>query len=146
LVVDLCVSRNVDPAVTAVAGVRLVDLAGLRLAGAVEDDSVTRDVARAEDIVDAEADRYLRWLAGRAAAASVRRLRADVDARTREHVDHATRGLPDEIRPLVADRVRRVVLQLAHGPTVRLLAAAEEGDDRIVEAMAAVFAEVATAQ
>jgi glutamyl-tRNA reductase len=46
LVIDLCVPRNVDPSVRARSGVRLLDLADLRMTGAVENEAVTRDVAR----------------------------------------------------------------------------------------------------
>jgi len=140
LVVDLCVPRNVDPDVRGVDGVRLVDLADLRTAGNADGDRLTRDVERAEEIVDDALDRYLRWLAGRSAAASVRRLRADVETCTRTQVEHATRGIPEELRPAVEDGIRRVVRQLAHGPTRRLLQAAEAGDEELVAVLAGVFA------
>ncbi len=67
------------------------------------------------------------------------RLRADVEAYAQSQVDQATRGVPDDLRPLIEERVRRAVHQLAHGPTKRLLKAAEEGDDRLVEVLAGLF-------
>lgn len=141
LVVDLCVPRNVDPAVRELDGVRLVDLGDLRLAGAVESEAMTRDVAHAEQIVDAELERYLRWLAGRSAAVSVRRLRADIAAFEISQVEHATRGIPEDLRPLVEERVRGAVRRLAHGPTRRLLDAPDAGDDELVEVLAGIFAQ-----
>ncbi len=140
LVIDLCMPRNVAPAVGLVPGVTLVDLAHLRAAGAIDDGAVLHDLARAEEIVEGELNRYFRWVAGRSAAVSVSRLRADVEAYARSQVDHATRGVPDDLRPLIEERVRRAVHQLAHGPTKRLLRAAEEGDDRLVEVLAGLFA------
>lgn len=140
LVIDLCVPRNVDPGVGAVDGIRLVDLADLRSTGGVPDETVTRDVARAEQVVETELERFMRWLGARSVAASVRRLRDDVDACARTQVELATRGAPEALRPLLEDTVRRSVRQLAHGPTKRLLRAAAEGDDELVQVLAGLFA------
>lgn len=140
LVIDLCVPRNVDPEVGALDGVRLVDLTGLRSAGGMENEALTRDVARAEEIVDLELERLMRWLAGRSAAESMRRLRADVETCARSQIEHGARGVPEEFRPLIEDTVRRAVQQLAHGPTKRLLEAAGDGDDQLVDVIAGLFA------
>ena len=146
LVIDLCVPRNVDSAVRDSSGVKLVDLADLRATGAVESEAVTRDVVRAEQIVEEELDRFLRWRTGRSAAASVRRLRADVEACVRSQVEPTTLGIPEDLRPVLEERVRRAVQRLAHGPTKRLLEAAEAGDDALVEALAGLFAAPSTQQ
>jgi glutamyl-tRNA reductase len=140
LVLDLCVPRNVDPDVGILAGARLVDLDELRALGAPGSEAISRDVARAEQIVGEELERYLRWLAGRTAATSVRQLRADLDRCTRSQVEQATRDVPEELRPLLEDGIRRVVSRLAHGPTRRLLEAAEAGDDDLVAVLAGLFA------
>jgi glutamyl-tRNA reductase len=140
LVLDLCVPRNVDPDVGGLTGARLVDLEELRALGAPGSEAISQDVARAEQIVGEELDRYLRWLAGRAAATSVRQLRADLDRCTRTHVEQAARDVPEEFRPLLEDGIRRVVRRLAHGPTKRLLEAAEAGDDDLVAVIAGLFA------
>ena len=136
--------RNVDPAVRDLPGVRLLDLADLRATGTpatdAATDAVTTDLATADQLITDELDRYQRWLAGRAAAGSIRRLRADLDALADTHADQATRGLPAELRPLVHDQVHRAVRRLAHGPTKRLLQAAEAGDDQLVELLAGLFA------
>ncbi|NUS50895.1 MAG: hypothetical protein HOQ22_07625, partial [Nocardioidaceae bacterium] len=132
LVLDLCVPRNVDPDVRAVGGVRLLDLADLRSARTVPDEAVTRDVAVAEQVVAEELARYAQWLARRTAASSVQRLRTDVEACVRSQVE--------ETVSLSEDAVRRVVQQVAHGPTRRLLEAAEAGDERLVDVLAGLFA------
>jgi glutamyl-tRNA reductase len=139
LVVDLCVPRNVDPGVRTVPGVRLLDLTDLRAAGGHTSDLVTSDLARADRIVEEELERYLRWLAGRSAADSVRRLREEIDACISGEMDRVSRSLPEELRPLVADGVRRSVNRLAHGPTRRLLEAAEAGNDELAVLLASIF-------
>ena len=140
LIIDLCLPRNVDPAVRTVAGVRLMDLDDMRLAGAPGSEGVTEDFVRANEIVDRELARYLRWLAGRSAAGAVRRLRADVDSWATSQARQASLGYPDQVRPAIEEGVRRAVRRLAHAPTKRLLEAAEAGDERLVEVLAGVFA------
>jgi glutamyl-tRNA reductase len=97
-------------------------------------------VARAEEIVQEELARYLRWLAGRTAAVPVRRLRADLDRCARDQVEQVARDLPADLRPLLEEEVTRIVHRLAHGPTKRLLEAAEAGDDDLVAVIAGLFA------
>jgi glutamyl-tRNA reductase len=89
----------------------------------------------AEQIIVEEVDRYLRWLAGRSAVAALRRLRAGVEARTARLVEEAMRGTAESMRPLVEDRVRREMRQLAHAPTRALLEAAAAGNAALVEAL-----------
>jgi glutamyl-tRNA reductase len=139
LVLDLCVPRNVHPAVRDVPGVRLLDLADLRAMSAVENEHLTRDVARADQVVADELDRYHHWSARRSAAASVQKLRADLEACVRTHTLEATRGVPEDLRPVVAESIRRGLHQLAHGPTRRLMEAAEAGDERLVEILGGIF-------
>jgi glutamyl-tRNA reductase len=139
LVVDLCVPRNVDPGVRTVRGVRLLDLTDLRAAEGDTSDPVTSDLARADRIVEEELERYLRWLAGRSAAGSIRRLREEIDLCVSGEMDRVSRALPEGLRPLVADGVRHTVNRLAHGPTRRLLEAAEAGDDQLAELLASIF-------
>jgi glutamyl-tRNA reductase len=139
LVMDLCVPRNVHPAVRDVPGVRLLDLADLRSMSAVENEHLSSDVARAGQVVEEELDRFHQWSARRAAAASVHQLRADLDACVRAQTLEATRGVPEDLRPLVVESIRRGLHQLAHGPTRRLMEAAEAGDDRLVEILGGIF-------
>jgi glutamyl-tRNA reductase len=139
LVLDLCVPRNVHPGVRDVPGVRLLDLADLRAMSAVENEHLSSDVARAEQVVEEELDRYHQWAARRSAAASVQQLRDDLEACVRTHTFEATRGVPEHLRPVVAESIRRSLHRLAHGPTKRLMEAAEAGDDRLVEILGGIF-------
>jgi glutamyl-tRNA reductase len=139
LVMDLCVPRNVHPAVRHVRGIRLLDLADLRTMSAVENEHLSRDVARADQVVEEELDRYHHWSARRSAAASVQQLREDLEACVQAQSLEATRGVPDDLRPVVIESIRRGLHQLAHGPTRRLMEAAEAGDDRLVEILGGIF-------
>jgi plasmid stabilization system protein ParE len=85
-------------------------------------------------------DRYVRWLAGRSGVVPLRRLRADLEARTAHLVEEEMRGTPEAMRPLVEDRIRRDMRQRAHLPTLRLLEAAAAGDQELVDAIAVTFA------
>jgi glutamyl-tRNA reductase len=105
---------------------------------------VARDLATAERIIAEELDRYVRWVARRGAAPAVRRLREDLDALMCSQVQRATRGVADEARPVVEDRVRRALGRVAHQVTERLLEAAEAGDDALVEVLAGLYASAAT--
>ena len=138
VVVDLALPRDVDPAVAAVPGVTVVDLAALqgersadgRLAGSVAAD----DVVAARAMIEAEAAllRAERQAADVAPTVSALRSRAAglVDA---ELLRLAGR-LPDldaRARAEIARTVHRVVDKLLHEPTVRVkeLAGAPDGTD-----------------
>ena len=139
VLVDLSMPRNVDPAVRTVAGVRLVDLADLAVAGSRDARLLVDDVATAQRVVEEELVRYRRWLVGRVAAHAVRRLRADARAVADQEVTRTAGALPVEVRALVEQAVSRVVGQLAHGPTRELLAAAEADDPVLVDLLAGLF-------
>jgi glutamyl-tRNA reductase len=141
LVLDLCVPRNVDPEVAGVPGVRLVDLSDVRRGDAHSGRPLAADVADAEQVVEEEVARYLRWVADRSAVDAVRRLRADVEACAREEAARSARGLPPELQELVEQAVHRATRRLAHQPTRRLVDAVVSGDDQLAEALAGLFAD-----
>lgn len=66
LLLDLCLPRNVAPSVRTLPGVCLMDLADLRAAGAASVEEFEGDVAGAEQAVEQELGRYLRWRSVRA--------------------------------------------------------------------------------
>jgi glutamyl-tRNA reductase len=70
LIVDLGVPRNVDPSVGRLPGIHLIDLDGIP--GAVETDR--NAVLDAEQIVERELNRLLKWIRHREAAPLVARL------------------------------------------------------------------------
>jgi len=137
--VDLSMPRNVDPAVRALPGVRLIDLADLRSAGLAGAGGLAHDLAAAEEIIEDELQRYLRWLAGRPAAAAVRRMRSGAEEAARQELDRIAGELPAEVRPAVERLLLRTVHRLVHQPTLELRAAAEAGDGDLVRVLASLF-------
>lgn len=142
--VDLSMPRNVDPAVRALPGVRLIDLADLRSAGLAGAGGLAHDLAAAEEIIEDELQRYLRWLAGRPAAAAVRRMRSGAEEAARQELDRAAGELPAEVRPAVQRLLLRTVHRLVHQPTLELRAAAEAGDGDLVRVLAGLFDQALT--
>jgi glutamyl-tRNA reductase len=142
--VDLSMPRNVDPAVRALPGVRLIDLADLRSAGLAGAGGLAHDLAAAEEIIEDELQRYLRWLAGRPAAAAVRRMRSGAEEAARQELDRAAGELPAEVRPAVERLLLRTVHRLVHQPTLELRAAAEAGDGDLVRVLAGLFDQALT--
>ena len=131
--------RNVDPAVRALPGVRLIDLADLRSAGLAGAGGLADDLAAAEEIIEDELQRYRRWLAGRPAATAVRRMRGGAEEAARQELDRAAGDLPAEVRPAVERLLLRTVHRLVHQPTRELRAAAEAGDGDLVRMLAGLF-------
>ncbi|MHA3701507.1 glutamyl-tRNA reductase [Jatrophihabitans sp. YIM 134969] len=132
LVLDLAVPRDIDPAVGALPGVTLLDLASLRVIdGAVVDDS---DVAAADAIVTGELDHYLAAQRQHAVTPTVTALRqraGEVVAAEVARLEGRLPGMDDRTRTEVESAVRRAVEKLLHVPTVRVkeLAAAPDGAD-----------------
>jgi glutamyl-tRNA reductase len=137
--VDLSMPRNVDPAVRALPWVRLIDLADLRPDGMTDVGDLVHDVAAAEEIIETELRRYRRWLAGRSAAAALRRMRSGAEDIAREELARIAGELPAEIRLSVEGALLRTVHRLVHKPTLELRAAAEAGDGDLVSVLAGLF-------
>jgi glutamyl-tRNA reductase len=137
--VDLSMPRNVDPAVRALPWVRLIDLADLRSAGLAGAGDLAHDLAAAEEIIEVELQRYLRWLAGRPAAAAVRRMRGSAEEAARQELDRIAAELPAGVRPAVERLLLRTVHRLVHQPTLELRAAAAAGDSDLVRVLAGLF-------
>jgi len=139
LLLDLCLPRTVDPAVRGMPAVRLVDLADLRTMNLNDIGTLAEDAAIAGRIVEEQVERFVAWLAGRPAAEAVRRLRADSEAIARGELDVLRRTLPGEVYEQVERTLIRAVHKLTHGPTRRLVDAAEAGDQQLVELLTNLF-------
>jgi len=137
--VDLSMPRNVDPAVRALPWVRLIDLADLRSDGTPEAGDLVHDLAAAEEIIEAELQRYLRWLAGRSAAAALRRMRSGAEGIAREELARIAGDLPPEIRSSMEQVLLKTVHRLVHKPTLELRAAAAAHDGGLVDVLASLF-------
>jgi glutamyl-tRNA reductase len=137
--VDLAMPRNVDPAVRALPSVRLIDLAGLRSDEMSSASDLARDLAVADVIVEAELQRYRRWVAGRSAAVALQRMRNGAEEIAREEMARMAAELPPEIRVSVERMLQRTVHRLVHKPTLELRAAAEAHDSGLVGVLAGLF-------
>jgi glutamyl-tRNA reductase len=140
--VDLAVPRDVDPAVAALPGVRLVDIERL---GAVlrGDGTLTADQDAVEEIVATEVQAFLAWLRSAEVAPTVAALRAraeDVVSAELRRLAGRRPDLTDEQRSEVARMVHRVVQRLLHQPTVRVRElAAGPGGDRYAAVLRELF-------
>ncbi len=123
LCVDLGLPRDVDPAVTSIPGVRLIDLDRIEVETAAHRTDRTRDVARAESIVDQETERYMEWWRGRGVAATIARLHARAGEIRDAELERALSRLPGldaQARAVVRDLATRMAAKLLHEPTLAL--------------------------
>ena len=143
LFVDLALPRDVDPAVAALDGVRLVSLA--ELGAELADETVGADIAAARAIVAAEVDTYLAERRAAEVAPTVVALRAAAREVVEAELDRLRQRLgarlDERTEAEVAQTVNRVVDKLLHTPTVRVksLAAAEPGGSSYAAALRELF-------
>jgi len=137
--VDLSMPRNVDPAVRALPWVRLVGLADLRSDGLSDAGDLAGDLAATEEIIEAELRRYLRWQAGRSAAAALQRMRSGAEGIAREEMARIAGDLPAEVRSSIESVLLRTVHRLVHKPTLELRAAVAADDGGLVRVLAGLF-------
>jgi glutamyl-tRNA reductase len=131
-ILDLAVPRDVEPSVSGIAGVRLVDIDGLRASVAEGDAQLSQEVARAQGIVDEEVRRFAVRKRSERLAPLIRALRERGDAvlaselgRFRSELSGLT---PDE-REAVEALARGIVSKLLHDPIVRLKELSGPGND-----------------
>jgi glutamyl-tRNA reductase len=137
--VDLSMPRNVDPAVRALPWVRLIDLAGLWSDGDSDAGDLVHDLAATEEIIETELRPYLRWLAGRSAAAALHRMRSGAEDIAREELARVAGDVPAEVRSAMERVLLKTVHRLVHKPTLELRAAVEADDSDLVSVLAGLF-------
>jgi glutamyl-tRNA reductase len=129
-ILDLALPRDIDPAVRALPGVTLVDLAALQEQLAATEAGA--DVEAVREIVRQEVRDFLAWQRAAGIAPTVVALRSRADAVVEAELDRLAGRLPGLAAAETAEvqaTVRRVVDKLLHTPTVRVkeLAEAPEG-------------------
>jgi len=131
-ILDLAVPRDVEPSVSGIAGVRLVDIDGLRSSVTEGDAQLSEEVARAQGIVDEEVRRFALRKRSERLAPLIRALRERGEAvlaselgRFRSELSGLT---PDE-REAVETLARGIVSKLLHDPIVRLKELSGPGND-----------------
>ena len=138
---DMGLPRDIDPAVTELAGVEVIDVQALQRDPAST--LAAEDERAGRDIVASALAAYL--LAQREAAvtptvAALRRRAAEVVEAELLRLDSRLPDLPDQQRDEVAHTVRRVVDKLLHAPTVRVKQlAGAPGGNSYAEALRELF-------
>jgi glutamyl-tRNA reductase len=132
VLLDLAVPRDVEPAVEALDGVRLIDIRAIREQLMARGDTTTTEIAHAHEIV---AEEVRRWVVRRRSDALAPLIRA-VRARGEEvvHGELARRAgrlsdLTPEEREAVEALARGVAAKLLHDPIVELKERSDPGAD-----------------
>jgi glutamyl-tRNA reductase len=143
LLVDLAVPRSFEPAINALDGVYLYDVDDLEGVVADNRDSRASEAVLAERIVDAEVDRFCRWLDGLDVVPTVVELRERVERiREREIARWAAAiggGLEPRQRDAVDRLTRAIVAKILHPPLSELKRRGAAADVLYVEALRVLF-------
>jgi glutamyl-tRNA reductase len=125
--IDIAVPRDVDPAVHELDGCYVYDIDDLETVVTDSTPGRAGEVARAEGIVAAEAERFAAWRAARDVAPAIASLRAEAEEirvreleRARGRLQRLTEAELDVVDSITA----RIVDKLLHVPTLRLKEAA----------------------
>jgi glutamyl-tRNA reductase len=140
LVVDVAVPRDVDPAVSTLAGVTLLDMDDLRASVDAGLAARRREVGRARDLIDEEVSRYRDAATARSAAPLVVALRQRAEEVRAAEVARLARNLGPAEREALDALSRGLVAKLLHEPTVRLKEAGGTArGERLAEATRELF-------
>ena len=129
VVCDLGLPRDVDPAVSELPGVTVVDLAALR--GRLEVRASREAVAEAQELVADEAQAFLAAQRSAEVAPTVTALRRRASDVIDAELQRLSARLPDldpRVREELARTTRRIVDKLLHAPTVQIKRLAEGPD------------------
>ena len=143
LFIDLAVPRAVPPALGEVDGIYVCDVDDLARIPRQAQEARAGAIRAAEEIVDAEVERFARELAERRAAPIIAAVRHRASAIAREEVERTVRRLggdPELERRLDA-LAGAIVSKLLHQPSVRLRRAGQDAGegDQLMAAAARIF-------
>jgi glutamyl-tRNA reductase len=135
--IDLAVPRNFDPRINDLENVYLYDVDDLEgvIVGNREDRS--REAARAEEIVAAEAESFWRWFQSLDVVPTIVGLREKADRITRLELERTLGALPnlgDGDRRAIEAMAEAIVNKLLHGPLSRLRRADAAESEEVVAA------------
>ncbi len=143
-ILDIAVPRDVEPAVGTLTNVFLYDLDNLQQVIQSNLDRRRGQLPAAEQILDAEMDRYWEWLSGLEAVPVSRSFRSRMDAVRDAELAAALRRLRDltpEQQAAIEYLTKSLMNKFMHEPSVRLRAAASNGRGLgVVDAMRYLFA------
>jgi glutamyl-tRNA reductase len=121
--VDLGVPRDIDPRVSALEGVTLIDTDEIGAAAGMLDVERRGEVAAAEEVVVDEVERFMSWWRERDVAPAITRLHAHARHIGDVELDRALSRLPelsDREREVIRTLASRITSKLLHEPTVAL--------------------------
>jgi glutamyl-tRNA reductase len=129
-VLDIALPRDVDPAVGQLANVFLYNLDDLQAVVSANLERRRAELPTAEQLIARETERYWEWLAGLAAVPVLKEMRARMDSLRAQELADALRRLehlaPAD-RAAVEELARTLMNKFLHEPSVRLRAAAADG-------------------
>ncbi len=139
--VDLAVPRDIEPEVGELDDVYLYTVDDIEQVVQEGLRSRREAAAEAEEIVEAQTERFMAWLRSLGAVGTIRALREAGERAQAEALARARRALaggapPEEALALLAHTLRN---KLLHRPTVALRQAAAEGRGELLEAARALF-------
>lgn len=139
LLIDIAVPRDIDPSARDVAGVHLYDIDDLQAVARENLHLRRQEVARAEQIVDAEVRKYMDWLRSLEVVPTVSALRSRAEAIRLAEIERTLgkTSMSAADRKRVDAMTAAIVKKLMHAPISRLKDA--DGGERYVEATRALF-------
>ncbi|HEV2074634.1 MAG TPA: glutamyl-tRNA reductase, partial [Thermoleophilaceae bacterium] len=129
LLIDIAVPRDIDPTVRELSGITLYDMDDLQRRAARELSGREAEATRARAIVDQEAERFERWLAGLDVVPTIAALRERGEEIVRKALAENERrweSLSEEDRARLETMARSIVGKLLHEPTLRMKRAADD--------------------
>jgi len=131
LLVDIAVPRDIEPACREIAGVSLHDVDDVQKIVERNASGREAEAARAERIIEAELDRFERWLASLEVVPAISALRERADEIVRRVLaenDPRWESLSEADRERLAAMAKAIASRLLHEPTLRMKRAAGNDD------------------
>lgn len=141
LMIDIAVPRDIEPEVGTLSDVYLYTVDDLK--EIIDEGLKSRQQAalQAEEIIDAEAARFMGWLRSLDAVSTIRAYRDSLETIRQDELEKALRQLqrgqdPKEVLNIVT---RALVNKLAHEPTAQMRRAGFEGREDLLQAARELF-------
>ena len=131
LLVDIAVPRDIEPACREIAGVSLHDIDDVQQIVERNASGREAEARRAEPIIDAELDRFERWLASLEVVPTIAALRERADEVVRRVLaenDGRWESLSEADRERLAAMAKAIASRLLHEPTLRMKRSAGSDD------------------
>jgi glutamyl-tRNA reductase len=130
-IIDIAVPRNIDPEINDMDNVYLYDIDDLK--GVIDKNTQVRnrEAEKAEKIVDAEIEAFVKWQVSLSAVPAIVALREKAEAIRKEEVEKTMRklgGLKQEEIQAVKALTNSIVNKLIHPPTAALKSEMEDKD------------------